>query len=322
MLPGHDIDIKGGTVFLTKRQSQLLDHLRHSIAVQGYAPSLEEIAAHFDLSSVGTVHKHLKALEEKGFIRRQWNRSRAIEIVDSADGRARRIPVVGWLQGGQPIERIQSSQSVAVPDDLIGPEATVVLQVRGRSLHDECLDDGDFVVMARRDQIRDGETAEIAIGAALTGHLVLSTLHNNDAPATVARLVDMGIPSYLVASATKLIMAQRMTRKICENCRREVTISEEHLAALDLSEEERKDLKIYAGAGCPECNQTGLSGRTGIFEVMPISPAIERLILDNASVEEIRHQAVVEGMETLRTAAIKKMKKGEIPLEQVLAEST
>ena len=150
-------------MFLTKRQSQLLDHLRHCIAVQGYAPSLEEIAAHFGLSSVGTVHKHLKALEEKGFIRRQWNRSRAIEIVESSDGRARRVPVVGWLEGGQPIERMQSSQSVAVPEDLTGPEATVVLQVRGRNLHDECLDDGDYVVMARRDQIRDGETVVLVL---------------------------------------------------------------------------------------------------------------------------------------------------------------
>ena len=150
-------------MFLTKRQSQLLDHLRTCIAVQGYAPSLEEIAAHFELSSVGTVHKHLKALEDKGFIRRQWNRSRAIEIVEPADGRARRIPVVGWLQGGHPIERMAASTSVAVPEELTGREATVVLQVRGRSLRDECLDEGDYVVIARREQVRDGETAVLLL---------------------------------------------------------------------------------------------------------------------------------------------------------------
>lgn len=154
---------QGGQVFLTKRQSQLLDHLRHCIAVQGYAPSLEEIAAHFELSSVGTVHKHLKALEDKGFIRRQWNRSRAIEIIEPADGRARRVPIVGWLQAGHPIERMQNSSSVAVPEDLTGREATVALQVRGRGLRDECLDDGDYVVMARREQIRDGETAVLLL---------------------------------------------------------------------------------------------------------------------------------------------------------------
>jgi repressor LexA len=150
-------------VFLTKRQSQLLDHLRHCIAVQGYAPSLEEIAAHFELSSVGTVHKHLKALEDKGFIRRQWNRSRAIEIVEAPDGRARRVPVIGWLQAGQPIERMSSSSSVAVPEDLTGREATVVLQVRGSGLRDECLDDGDYVVIARRDQVRDGDTVVLLL---------------------------------------------------------------------------------------------------------------------------------------------------------------
>jgi len=176
--------------------------------------------------------------------------------------------------------------------------------------------DPDIVMVG---EIRDGDTAEIAIRAALTGHLVLSTLHTNDAPSTIARLVDMGIPSYLVASATKLIMAQRMTRKICIHCAREVPITEEHAALLDLAD--TKGLKIFEGAGCAECNQTGLSGRTGIFEVMPVSSAIERLILDNASVEELRQQAIAEGMLTLRMAAIEKLKKGIIPIEQVLAES-
>lgn len=165
-------------MFLTKRQSQLLDHLRHCIAVQGYAPSLEEIAAHFELSSVGTVHKHLKALEDKGFIRRQWNRSWAIEIVEPPDGRARRVPVVGWLQAGRPIERMQSSTSVAVPEDLTGREATVVLQVRGPELRDECLDDGDFVVIARRDQVRDGDTVVLVLPDGATQ--VRSVQHQGD----------------------------------------------------------------------------------------------------------------------------------------------
>jgi len=183
-------------VFLTKRQSQLLDHLRTCIAVQGYAPSLEEIAAHFQLSSVGTVHKHLKALEDKGFIRRQWNRSRAIEIVEPSDGRARRVPVVGWLQGGLPIERMQNSTSVAVPEELTGREATVVLQVRGRSLRDECLDDGDYVVIARRDQVRDGETAVFVLGDGSTlvklmqqqgDNVLLHSRRNGGAPLSVSR---------------------------------------------------------------------------------------------------------------------------------------
>ncbi len=183
-------------MFLTKRQSQLLDHLRHCLAVQGYAPSLEEIAAHFGLSSVGTVHKHLKALEDKGFIRRQWNRSRAIEIIEPADGRARRVPLVGWLQGGHPIERMQTSSSVSVPEDLTGREATVALQVRGRSLHDECLDEGDYVLMARRDQIRDGETAVLVMPDGSTQvrslqssgeNVLLHSRRNGQAPVSVPR---------------------------------------------------------------------------------------------------------------------------------------
>ncbi|MEW5701881.1 MAG: type IV-A pilus assembly ATPase PilB [Candidatus Zixiibacteriota bacterium] len=178
--------------------------------------------------------------------------------------------------------------------------------------------DPDIVMVG---EIRDGETAEIAIRAALTGHLVFSTLHTNDAPSTVHRLVDMGVPSYLVASATKLIMAQRMTKKICTGCREEVPVTDEHINALSLSPAEAKGLRVFAGKGCAECNGTGLSGRTGIFEVMLITPALETMILQNAPVETIRQQAIAEGMQTLRSAAIEKMKIGQIPFEQVLAES-
>lgn len=145
-------------MFLTKRQSQLLDFLRRTIAVQGYAPSLEEMAAHFELSSVGTVHKHLKALEEKGFIRRQWNRSRAIEIVEMPDGRARRLPLLGRLAAGEPIDTAAHSASIAVPEDLLTRGKAFVLQVQGDTLRDEYLDDGDYVVVEQRDLAREGET--------------------------------------------------------------------------------------------------------------------------------------------------------------------
>jgi len=170
-------------------------------------------------------------------------------------------------------------------------------------------------------EIRDGETAEIAIRAALTGHLVFSTLHTNDAPSTINRLVDMGVPGYLVASATKLIMAQRMVRRTCPYCKEEVKITDEIIDMLDLDPAEHPDLRLYKGKGCSECNKSGLSGRTGIFEVMPVSPDVERLILRGGSIEEIRTTAVKEGMATLRMAALGKMKIGEIPLEQVLAQS-
>lgn len=151
-------------MFLTKRQTQMLDYLRRTIALQGYAPSLEEVAAHFDLSSVGTVHKHLKALEEKGFIRRQWNRSRAIEIVEMSDGRARRLPLLGTLHDGRPIEVPLASASVAVPEEFLrGPGRPFVLQVRGDSLRDEFLDDGDFVVCEAVEDPEDGATVVVLL---------------------------------------------------------------------------------------------------------------------------------------------------------------
>jgi len=178
--------------------------------------------------------------------------------------------------------------------------------------------DPDIVMLG---EIRDGETAEIAIRAALTGHLVFSTLHTNDAPSTINRLVDMGIPSYLVASATKLIMAQRMVRKICPFCKEEIKVTDEHLEILDIDPAEHIDLRIFQGKGCSECNKTGQAGRTGIFEVMVVTPEVERLILRNAASEDIRKQAVEDGMVTLRMAAVDKMKNGEIPIEQVLAQS-
>jgi type IV pilus assembly protein PilB len=168
-------------------------------------------------------------------------------------------------------------------------------------------------------EIRDGETADIAVRAALTGHLVFSTLHTNDAPSSIDRLVDMGIPNYLVASCVKLVMAQRMVRKICPNCKIEAKVPPETLQMLGLSENEIKGVKVYEGKGCAECNNTGFSGRSGIFEVMPISPEIERMITSKASSAEIRQQAITEGMLTLRTAALEKLKKGVTTASEVLA---
>jgi type IV pilus assembly protein PilB len=168
-------------------------------------------------------------------------------------------------------------------------------------------------------EIRDGETAEIAIRAALTGHLVFSTLHTNDAPSSINRLIDMGIPNYLVASATKMIMAQRMAKKICPNCKEETKLSAEQIDALNIPDELKKDMRAFRGKGCSECGETGRMGRTAIFEVMPITPDIEQLILARSTDVEIRKQALKEGMYTLRMAAVQKMNDGVIPYDEVLA---
>jgi len=174
--------------------------------------------------------------------------------------------------------------------------------------------DPDIIMVG---EIRDTETAEIAIRAALTGHLVFSTLHTNDAPSSINRLMDMDIPNYLVASATKLILAQRMTRKLCTNCREEVRLTQEELEGLAVPEEMLQDIRAFRSLGCGHCNDTGKSGRVGIFEVMPISPKIERLILAKASDGEIAQVALEEGMFSLRMSAVEKMNEGLISIDEV-----
>jgi len=178
--------------------------------------------------------------------------------------------------------------------------------------------DPDIIMVG---EIRDEETGEIAVKAALTGHLVFSTLHTNDAPSTILRMIDMGIPDYLVASATKLIMAQRMIKKICSECKYELKDKPEGLLKLGLTAEEIDKMTIYAGRGCKECNNTGYSGRTGLFEVMPITPQLERLIVGKSSTAEIREQAIKEGMVSLRDAGIEKIRKGITTWEEVLGET-
>ncbi|MFH2049821.1 MAG: type IV-A pilus assembly ATPase PilB [bacterium] len=179
--------------------------------------------------------------------------------------------------------------------------------------------DPDIIMVG---EIRDGETAEIAIRAALTGHLVFSTLHTNDAPSSINRLIDMDVPFYLVASSTKLIMAQRMARKICPNCKEEVNLTAEQVEGLgDMPKELMRNIRSFRGRGCRECNNTGKSGRTGIYEVMPITIEIEKLILEKASDTEIRRVALEQGMYSLRMSAVEKMKAGIISIEEVFAVS-
>ncbi|MDZ4723513.1 MAG: type IV-A pilus assembly ATPase PilB [candidate division Zixibacteria bacterium] len=176
--------------------------------------------------------------------------------------------------------------------------------------------DPDIIMLG---EIRDSETAEIAIKAALTGHLVFSTLHTNDAPSSVTRLIDMGTPYYLVASATKLIMAQRMTRKICQNCKEEVNLTQEQVDSLKIPADVKRNIRSFKGMGCKDCNNTGKAGRIGIYEVMPITAAIEAAILSKASDTELRKIAMDEGMFSLRMSAVDKMKQGIISLDEVFA---
>jgi type IV pilus assembly protein PilB len=170
-------------------------------------------------------------------------------------------------------------------------------------------------------EIRDNETADIAVKASLTGHLVLSTLHTNDAPSTVIRLIDMGIDSYLVATSVILIAAQRLVRRICPACKEEVAIPPKALLNIGFSEEDAATVKIYKGKGCPKCNNTGYKGRIALYEVMQVSPMIRDMILSGASVADIRKQSIDEGMLTLRQSGLTKIRNGVTTIEEVIRES-
>lgn len=170
-------------------------------------------------------------------------------------------------------------------------------------------------------EIRDSETGSIAVKAALTGHLVLSTVHTNDAPSTIDRLVDMGIEPFLVAASVNLVQAQRLVRKICAKCKAPVEVHPEALRELGIPAAEAKSVRFYKGRGCGACNNTGYSGRQGLFEVMPVTHAIRSMILDRASSEAIKRQAMAQGMLTLRQDALLKLTAGITTVEEVLRET-
>jgi len=170
-------------------------------------------------------------------------------------------------------------------------------------------------------EIRDTETAEIAIRAALTGHLVLSTIHTNDAPSTINRLIDMGIEPFLVASSLNLVQAQRLVRKVCTRCRTPVEPDYALLREAGINPDELDHKPVYQGKGCPECGYTGYKGRIAIFEVMDVTPEIREMILKQVSSTEIAEAARQQGMTMLRDDAMKKLKKGIISLEEVMRET-
>ena len=144
---------------LTKRQREILDYLQDFIQQHGYAPSLEEIGRRFGLSSLATVHKHLTNLQEKGFIKRAWNRSRSVEMIPTnSGGRAVDLPLLGYVAAGSPIEAVATNETIAVPEDLVGRRDTYVLRVRGNSMIDEQICDGDFVIVEDRKTAQNGET--------------------------------------------------------------------------------------------------------------------------------------------------------------------
>ncbi|MBU0969949.1 MAG: GspE/PulE family protein, partial [Proteobacteria bacterium] len=175
--------------------------------------------------------------------------------------------------------------------------------------------DPDIIMVG---EIRDLETAQAAVQAALTGHLVLSTLHTNDAVSTVFRLLDLGIPPYLVHSSLNGIVAQRLVRKICPHCSQSFEMDSRELADLGILVSRQGPLLLSHGKGCPKCRNTGYSGRTGIYEVLPYSESLKHLTSHNASLEALRAKAVEEGLTQLRENGIKKMLEGQTTYQEIL----
>src|SRR6185436_13859294 len=172
-----------------------------------------------------------------------------------------------------------------------------------RALRSILRQDPDVIMVG---EIRDAETADIAVKSALTGHLVFSTVHANDAPCTVTRLIDMGIPRYLVGSAVTLVMAQRLVRRVCDRCKETYTAEPDHVAALAEDGEPLIGKSIARGRGCIACKQTGYHGRTAVFEVLPLTKPVRRMVLDGLNEDQIKQRALEDGFMTLRKSGIRK----------------
>ena len=175
--------------------------------------------------------------------------------------------------------------------------------------------DPDIILVG---EIRDFETAEIGIKAALTGHLVLSTLHTNDAPSSISRLLNMGIEPFLVSSSVLMIGAQRLVRRTCNDCKEPVEVTEQTLLDLGVKPEDVEDFDVMQGTGCRTCNNTGYKGRSACYEVMPMTEEVREFVLNGASTLEVKREAIRQGMKTLRQAALTKLSIGETTIEEVV----
>ncbi|MCX7977538.1 MAG: type IV-A pilus assembly ATPase PilB [Bdellovibrionaceae bacterium] len=178
--------------------------------------------------------------------------------------------------------------------------------------------DPDIILVG---EIRDLETAEIAFKAASTGHLVVSTLHTNDAPSTIVRLTEMGVAPYIITSTVNLVVAQRLVGKICESCKTPIEVPPQTLLNLGVPQQELQEYRLFKGKGCANCNGTGIKGRTAIFELMPMVEKIKEAILKGASSGQLRYLCRELGMRTLRRSALLKLKRGQTTIEEVLNAS-
>jgi type IV pilus assembly protein PilB len=220
-------------------------------------------------------------------------------------------PEVNILTAEDPVEFLLSGINQVQMKEAIGLNFAA-------SLRSFLRQDPDIILVG---EIRDFETAEIAIKAALTGHLVMSTLHTNDAPSSINRLMNMGIEPFLVATSINLICAQRLIRRVCQNCKQEEDVPVQALLNIGFSEAEAPNIQLYRGRGCDVCLGRGYKGRVALFEVMSVTDDIRELILSGASAVELRRKALEEGMIGLRQSGLQKIRDGVTTIEEVVRET-
>ena len=221
-------------------------------------------------------------------------------------------PDVNIITVEDPVEYQMAGVGQVAVKDKIGLTFAVALRSILRQ-------DPDIIMIG---ETRDFETAQIAIQAALTGHLVFSTLHTNNAPASITRLIDMGIEPFLIASSVILIMAQRLVRKLCPVCKQKYEPSLDLLKSIGLTAKTAEGIVFYKAIGCDECNQTGYKGRLAVFELMSMTPGIAKLTMERADTSQLRKQAIADGMTLLIDDGIRKIKDGLTTIEEVLAVAT
>ena len=297
--PSKDIDIRVSilpTVYGEKVVMRLLD----------------KTGFDFNLTSLGFPKQNL------GIFKKVINQPYGMVVVSGPTGSGKSTSLYAALK-----EIKSEGTNITTVEDPVEYQLDGVNQVQvfedigltfGSTLRSILRQDPDILLIG---EIRDGETADIAVKFALTGHLVFSTVHANDAPGTITRLLDIGIAPFLVGSCLNLVMAQRLVRRICSNCKEEYKSTPEELALVGL-EPDRIKGALYHGKGCTECRNTGYKGRLAIFEMIPMARELRKLVYDNANEDDIRETALENGMITLREAGLARVLDGTTSVEEVL----
>jgi type IV pilus assembly protein PilB len=297
--PGKDIDIRVSilpTIYGEKVVMRLLD----------------KTGFDFNLTSLGFPKRNL------GTFKKVINQPYGLVVVSGPTGSGKSTSLYAALK------EIKSERTnITTVEDPVEYQLDGVNQIQvfedigltfGSSLRSILRQDPDVLLIG---EIRDAETADIAVKFALTGHLVFSTVHANDAPGTITRLLDIGIAPFLVGSCLNLVMAQRLVRKICEKCKEEYIPTKEELALVGL-DSSKVTGPLYHGKGCTECRNTGYKGRLAIFEMIPMAKDLRKLVYNNANEDEIRESAVNNGMINLRDAGLERVFDGTTSIEEIL----